>query len=142
MPGLGAAEAGTRAFDALIAHQPAGVNRTMWLFYSGLTESELRRGIDWLRDLFGEDRLFVRLRIGRENIYRIPSSDRDWREDLLRYLKGQITRAKRHFNRCTDAAEKFPSTENDFQLEMARRQLFDLQRAYDEMLERGKNEAA
>lgn len=132
MKRLSAQDCGELAFDALTTHA-AGLNRNMWRHFSGLNESQLRRGVDWLRDLFDDRLPFVRVRRGGEWIYVLAVNDRDIREYLESRLRSQITRARRDYNEMHGFAKEHPNDENIRQEEMARRRLTDLQYAYDFM---------
>ena len=120
MKRMSAQDCGEMAFDALGIHL-GGLNRRMWRFHSGLNESQLRRGIDWLRELFDDRDAFLRLR-------------RD-REYMERRLHQQITRARRDYNEAHAFAKKHPARENIRQEEMARRRVVDLTDAYDSLRE-------
>lgn len=125
-------DAGSRAWDVLATH-PGGLNRRRWAELAGLTNYQLGRGLDYLRDLFGEGRAIVVLWIGKENIYRIAATDRDVREHAVRWMKGRITSARREFGWWHDQAHEYPTTENRWQEEQARRRLADLEYAYEQM---------
>ena len=122
-------DAGTRAFD-LLCEYPGGLNRKMWRYHTGLSESQLARGLDWVRDLF-EHEPFVRNWIGGEWIYMLAVDDRAVREHAERQLRTQITRALRDYNWWHNVATKHASQENARQEEMARRRLLDLRYAHE-----------
>ena len=134
MKRMSAQDCGEMAFDALGIHL-GGLNRRMWRFHSGLNESQLRRGIDWLRELFDDRDAFLRLRRDREYIYTLHYGNEDVREYMERRLHQQITRARRDYNEAHAFAKKHPARENVRQEEMARRRVVDLNDAYDSLRE-------
>ena len=132
MARLTASDCGELAFDALSLHI-AGLNRTMWRFHSNLNEPQLRRGIDWLRDLFDDRLPFVRVRRAGEWLYILAVDERDVAEYREARLRSQITRARRDYNEMHGFAKEHATGENVRQEEMARRRLVDLQYAYDQL---------
>lgn len=132
MPKLTAEEAGERAFDAL-ALNLGGFNRQAWLYRAQLTESQLRNGLNWLRDLFGHEPVIINW-VGGEWIYKLATIERDAKEHVERMLRGQITRARREYNVLNGIAVKHPGMDNEWQAELARRRLTDLRYAYDRLV--------
>lgn len=132
MQRLTAQDCGELAFDALSMH-PGGLNRTMWRFHSGLNESQLRRGIDWLRELFDDRDAFLRLRRAGEYVYTIHYDNVDIREYMEARLRSQTTRARRDYNEAHAFAKKHPTRENIRQEELARQRVFHFEDAYESM---------
>jgi hypothetical protein len=132
MARLTAEAAGEQAFDVIAIH-PGGLNRKIWCLYSGLTSSQLTRALAWLRDLFGQEPVIVNYVQG-EPIYKLATIERDAREHVERMLRTQITRARREHNTLHGIAEKFPTIDNEWQAELARRRLTDLRYAYDRLV--------
>jgi hypothetical protein len=137
-----AADAGARIWDCLGDH-PAGLNSKMLLHHANLNRGQLRRGLDYINDLFEDesDAPILSLYRGGEWIYIFAQTERDAREFWERRLRGQITRARREHNQWNKTAQKFPTFENERQLELARRRLVDLRYAYDRLFGQGHLEA-
>lgn len=132
MSRLTSAEAGTRIWDALAGH-PGGLNRRMVCFHANVSPSQLRRGLDWINDLFEDDAdaPIITLYRGKEYIYTLAALERDAREYWERHLRGQITRARREHNKWHKTFLRFPSPENERQEELSRRRVLDLRYSYD-----------
>lgn len=127
-----AEEAGERAFDVL-ALRPGGLPRRRLCDEAGLSASQLTRGLEYLRDLFGQEPV-IRNYIGREWIYKLPTLERDAHEHVERMLRSQITRIRREYNLLHGIALKHPGVDNEYQAELARRRLTDLRYAYDRLV--------
>jgi len=102
-------------------------------FHTGLTPSQVTRGMTWLSELFGGKTPIVKVRITGEWCYALALDDRDVREHRERWLRTEITRSKHQLNWSKGVHEEHSTDENAYQLEQARRRLFDLQHAYDSM---------
>lgn len=122
-------EAGTRTFETLASYY--GGLSTMLALRAGLSESQVTRGLEWMRDLFDEYEPVIRNWVGREWVYKLPNSERDCREHMERDLRSQVTRARRDYNRFHGIAKKHPSPDAEYQAELARRRLVDLRYAYE-----------
>ncbi len=127
-------EAGNRAWDVLATH-PGGLTRRRLAELAGLSAHQLTRGVEYLRDLFGEGKAIVVLWEGRENIYRIAVNDQDVRGHAMRWMKGRITSARREFTWWHDQAAAFSTRENRWQEEQARHRLASLNFAYEQLRE-------
>lgn len=130
-----AEDSGTAIFDLLSRH-PGGLTRKRACEVGGLTFGQWTRGRAWLRDLFGQEPVIWN-RIGGDQVYTLATqgTERDSREYWERILRTQITRAKREYNDAHGIAEAYPTIENQWQEEMARRRLTDLTFARQKFLQ-------
>jgi hypothetical protein len=139
-----AADAAGRIWDVL-GHYIGGLTSAQMCDYAELTPSQLRRGLDYIRDLFEDepDAPIITVYRGGEWLYVLathPTQERDVREHWGRKLRGQITRARREHNDWHKTALKYPTPENQREEELARRRLVDLRYAYDLMFSGGAQE--
>ncbi len=128
-----AADAASRIWDTLDRH-PGGLTSKMLRLYADITASQLRRGLDYINELFEDDADAPIITLWRgEWIYSFALTERDTREYWARHLRGQITRARREHNRWHKTFLKYPTTENERQEELARRRVVDLRYAHDRL---------
>jgi hypothetical protein len=128
-----AADSAARIWDTLEQH-PGGLPNKMLRHYGDLSPSQLRRGLDYINELFEDDADAPIITLWRgEWIYSFALTEIDTREYWARHLRGQITRARREHNRWHKTYLKFPTVENERQEELARRRVIDLKYAQDRM---------
>lgn len=128
-----APDAAARIWDTLERH-PGGLNSKMLRLYAGITPSQQRRGLDYIKDLFEDDADSPILTLWRgEYIYSFAHTEVDVREYWSRHLRGQITRARREYNQWHKTCLRYPTAENERQEELARRRVVDLKYAQDRM---------
>ena len=108
-----------------------GLTRPRLREHADLTSAECTRGLDWIRDNY--DDLVVKLRIGGEWIYTIAGSNDEVVEDTRHRLKGWIRAMKRNHATLVKAARDFPSRANNDRVETARRAVYDLERAMEDL---------
>lgn len=127
-------EVAHKIWDTLEEH-PGGLSGKMLDFHAGIDRHQRRRGIDYINDLFEDDRdePIIVLWRGKQQVYTFAQSSRDVREYWERQLRGQITRARREHNKWHKTCLQFPTSENERQEELARRRVVDLVYARDQL---------
>jgi hypothetical protein len=118
-------------WESLEAHPHA--TRARIAHHTGLTPSQVTRGMVWLSELFGTKTPIVKVWINKEWCYALALDDRDVREHRERWLRTEITRARHQLNWSQGVYEEHPTDENDYQLEQAKRRLYDLKHAHQRM---------
>lgn len=128
-----AADSAELIWETLGKH-PGGLNGKMLCLHAGISTSQLRRGMEYIHDLFEDEAEGPIILLWRgEWIYSFAHTERDAREYWERQLRGQITRARREHNRWNKTHKRYPTFENERQLELARRRVVDLRYAYDRL---------